>query len=315
MTSFIGRHEELRVLTEAYEGPASAFIPIYGRRRIGKSELILRFIKDRPGVYFLGKKAPAALQIREFLGEAAASWTSLCSPAFPRRAGATLLDAVVSRWRSGPQARPRSGRIPVDRRREPRASLDPAGEVGPLLADAVRQASSSSSVAPISASWSARSSARRAPSSAAGRRRSSLRPFSYREAALFHPRYSRTDQAKTYFLCGGVPLYLKASPTTARSSATSPPSCWTNTRALYREGRLPAAGRAARGRHLLRRARSPLPPGHHRSEIAQAAGQDVAKPSLLPAAAHRARLCRAAPSADRRAAVAAARSATTSRTR
>ena len=36
-----------------------------------------------------------------------------------------------------------------------------------------------------------------------------LRPFGYREAALFHPGYSRTDQARTYFLCGGVPLYLK----------------------------------------------------------------------------------------------------------
>jgi AAA+ ATPase superfamily predicted ATPase len=36
-----------------------------------------------------------------------------------------------------------------------------------------------------------------------------LRPFGYREAARFHPRFSRVDQARTYFLCGGVPLYLK----------------------------------------------------------------------------------------------------------
>ena len=36
-----------------------------------------------------------------------------------------------------------------------------------------------------------------------------LRPFGYREAAEFHPRYSRIDQARTYFLCGGVPLYLR----------------------------------------------------------------------------------------------------------
>jgi uncharacterized protein len=37
-----------------------------------------------------------------------------------------------------------------------------------------------------------------------------LRPFGYREAAQFHPRYSRIDQARAYFLCGGVPLYLRA---------------------------------------------------------------------------------------------------------
>ncbi|MEO1368463.1 MAG: ATP-binding protein, partial [Acidobacteriota bacterium] len=37
-----------------------------------------------------------------------------------------------------------------------------------------------------------------------------LRPFGYREAALFHPGYSTADQAQTYFLCGGVPYYLRA---------------------------------------------------------------------------------------------------------
>src|SRR6185436_16441469 len=36
-----------------------------------------------------------------------------------------------------------------------------------------------------------------------------LRPFGYREAALFHPRYSLLDRARVYFLCGGVPLYLR----------------------------------------------------------------------------------------------------------
>jgi AAA+ ATPase superfamily predicted ATPase len=37
-----------------------------------------------------------------------------------------------------------------------------------------------------------------------------LRPFDFREAALFHPTYSRIDQARTYFICGGIPLYLRA---------------------------------------------------------------------------------------------------------
>src|SRR5262249_50400679 len=36
-----------------------------------------------------------------------------------------------------------------------------------------------------------------------------LKPFGYREAAQFHPRYSLLDRARTYFLCGGVPLYLR----------------------------------------------------------------------------------------------------------
>jgi AAA+ ATPase superfamily predicted ATPase len=37
-----------------------------------------------------------------------------------------------------------------------------------------------------------------------------LQPFGYREAAAFHPRWSLTNRARAYFVCGGVPLYLKA---------------------------------------------------------------------------------------------------------
>ena len=70
MPDFVGRHAELRLLEQAYVCAKSALIPIYGRRRVGKSELILRFLDGRHGVYFLGKHSPAALQVREFLSEA-----------------------------------------------------------------------------------------------------------------------------------------------------------------------------------------------------------------------------------------------------
>src|SRR6056297_3411307 len=71
MKKFIGRQAEINVLEESYNSLESGFIPIYGRRRVGKSELILHCTADRPSLYFLGKQAPATLQIREFLREAA----------------------------------------------------------------------------------------------------------------------------------------------------------------------------------------------------------------------------------------------------
>jgi AAA+ ATPase superfamily predicted ATPase len=37
-----------------------------------------------------------------------------------------------------------------------------------------------------------------------------LRPFGYREAALFHRSWSHYHRALAYFVCGGVPLYLRA---------------------------------------------------------------------------------------------------------
>src|SRR6185295_4375587 len=100
MNAFIGRQEELRVLTDAYDGTGSAFIPIYGRRRVGKSELILQFLKDRPGIYLLGKQAPAALQIRELLELAAVTLDEPLLATFPAESWSAALDAVVSRWRS-----------------------------------------------------------------------------------------------------------------------------------------------------------------------------------------------------------------------
>ena len=70
MAEFVGRATELRLLTRAFESPRSALIPVYGRRRVGKSELILRFLAGKPGVYYLGQQSPAGLQVREFLAEA-----------------------------------------------------------------------------------------------------------------------------------------------------------------------------------------------------------------------------------------------------
>ena len=42
---FIGRKKELKALENAYHSQGSAFMPIYGRRRVGKSELIKHFIR------------------------------------------------------------------------------------------------------------------------------------------------------------------------------------------------------------------------------------------------------------------------------
>jgi predicted AAA+ superfamily ATPase len=37
-----------------------------------------------------------------------------------------------------------------------------------------------------------------------------LKPFSYREAASFHPNWSLGELAHAYFICGGIPYYLNS---------------------------------------------------------------------------------------------------------
>lgn len=181
-------------------------LPAARCRRVGKSELILHFLKDRPGVYFLGKQAPTAMQIGEFLGEAAVVLEEPLLAGLAAESWAAAFDAVVSRWRSDRKlvlaldefqwivgASPELPSVLQERwdrswRRSGKVLLILCGSyVGFMEREVLGKKS------PLF-----------------GRRTAQilLRPFGYRDAALFHPRYSRIDQARTYFLCGGIPLYL-----------------------------------------------------------------------------------------------------------
>jgi uncharacterized protein len=51
---FIGREKELKTLNDLYKTNKFQFVVLYGRRRIGKTELIKKFIKDKEAIYFVG---------------------------------------------------------------------------------------------------------------------------------------------------------------------------------------------------------------------------------------------------------------------
>jgi AAA+ ATPase superfamily predicted ATPase len=53
---FINRKDELNFLNKKYSSSSPEFIILYGRRRVGKTELIKQFIKNKPAVYFLADR-------------------------------------------------------------------------------------------------------------------------------------------------------------------------------------------------------------------------------------------------------------------
>ncbi|OGH94194.1 MAG: ATPase [Candidatus Magasanikbacteria bacterium RIFOXYD2_FULL_41_14] len=63
--SFINRKQELKMLDEKWQSDIAQFFIIYGKRRVGKTELIKQFIKDKPALYFLADKRTTADQLRE----------------------------------------------------------------------------------------------------------------------------------------------------------------------------------------------------------------------------------------------------------
>jgi hypothetical protein len=66
MSIFIDRVVELAVLNERYARKGAEFIILYGRRRIGKSELIEHFLKSKRGIRFLAREESKHLQLKKY---------------------------------------------------------------------------------------------------------------------------------------------------------------------------------------------------------------------------------------------------------
>jgi AAA+ ATPase superfamily predicted ATPase len=63
---FVNRKEELKFLEKYYKKGESSLIIIYGRRRIGKTELIKNFIKSKNSVYYLCEREPIQKNVEKF---------------------------------------------------------------------------------------------------------------------------------------------------------------------------------------------------------------------------------------------------------
>ena len=69
---FIDRKQELNFLEEKWQENKAQFIVLWGKRRVGKTELVKQFIKDKPDVYFLSESTSDKEQLLRFsraLGE------------------------------------------------------------------------------------------------------------------------------------------------------------------------------------------------------------------------------------------------------
>lgn len=205
--AFVGRSPEMLTLTEAWESPRSAFIPIYGRRRTGKSRLIVEFAQDRPAIYHVGKQAPAALQRREFLQLAAAA---LGEPLLAQVTAETWADAfrlIEERWKG-----PGKLLLALD---EFQWTTESSPELPSVLQEAWDRRWQKSGRIMLILCGSYLGFMEREvlgkKSPLFGRRTAQifLRPFGFREAAAFHPGWSALDHAQAYFVCGGLPAYLE----------------------------------------------------------------------------------------------------------
>jgi uncharacterized protein len=231
---FIGRRQELAALREAYDAPQSAFWPIYGRRRVGKSELILHFAKPHPTIYLLGKKGgPAEQLMREFLEIAATSLGEPLLATAPVEGWKKVIDTVLSRWR-----KPGKLILAFD---EFQWIAEKSPEITSVLQELWDRSWQKSGRIFLVLCGSYIGFMER---DVLGKRRPLygrrtgqifLKPFGYREAALFSAGASAVQQAMIYFVCGGVPLYLRYFPANRTVVQSIERSLLTEVAPLYRE--------------------------------------------------------------------------------
>ncbi len=66
MSIFINRKQELEFLNKKYSSSNAELLIIYGRRRIGKTELLLQFCQQKPHLYFMGRLESREDTIKRF---------------------------------------------------------------------------------------------------------------------------------------------------------------------------------------------------------------------------------------------------------
>ena len=63
---FIDREKELSFLEEKWKEKMAQLIILWGKRRVVKTELIKRFVKDKPHIYFLSESSHESEQLKRF---------------------------------------------------------------------------------------------------------------------------------------------------------------------------------------------------------------------------------------------------------
>jgi uncharacterized protein len=204
---FVGRRRELAALEAAYAARSAQLLPVYGRRRVGKTELLRRFAAGKPAVFFSAAQKLRQSQLSDFLRAAAShlgqsflaelrtdSWETALRAVRGAADRARKLVLVLDEFQwlcaSAPELPSVLQRLwDEEWQRDPRLMLVLCGSAIGFMEREVLGAKS-----PLF-----------------GRRTGQMRiePLGFAEAGEMFPRWSLEERARLWFVVGGVPAYLR----------------------------------------------------------------------------------------------------------
>lgn len=203
---FLNRTREIEQLQRWWDGEQPELVTVYGRRQVGKTELLTHFFAGKPAIYFYADRQPLADQMRAFTEQVLAF---VNDPVLRAQPFSTWEAALTYVLRLG--ERQRIG-LTIDEFSYA-VEGDPAlPSVLQRLWDSARRGQTQAFLV-LCTSFTQAVEHHFSDDGALYRRRTRdlrIDPFQYRDAALFFPQWPRDEQALAWGIVGGVPSYLNA---------------------------------------------------------------------------------------------------------
>ncbi len=203
---FHDRADELEALERRWRSGRAEYVVLYGRRRIGKTELILRFGEGRRCLYFEASTGTERDHLEDLSTALAERSERALHAAQPLASWSAFFAAIGEELRSGPLL------IALD---EFQFIARQTPTIGSLLNRFWREHRADPNLFLILSGSDVSFFEREVVGYAAttyGRRTGSMRltPFPFGEVAAFVPRWNARETIAAYAVFGGVPYYLDA---------------------------------------------------------------------------------------------------------
>ncbi len=231
---FINRAAELTLLGDRWQAGRPELLVVYGRRRVGKSELLLQWAQDKPHLYLLGDLrserdhlATVTDRLSEYTGDPLlsgnpiSSWSVVLDYLNRLAAGARLL-VILDEFQYFAESTPALPSLI-------QSAWDQRGRFTQIML--VLCGSYVSFMERETLSYQ---------SPLYGRRTGQLhlQPLGYLDAGQFFPKYSLEDRVLAYAILGGMPFYLSAFDPTKELAANIRSKILEPASVLYSEARL-----------------------------------------------------------------------------